>query len=134
MRKLRLLLNIIINWYSTDCIQCVDTIKMLLPIFNQMWPILKINYECQEQYLKMILFLSDDSLPFCNLMSANMRTKNGSGSQNLLEMIIGFCMNETGKVKTPQTNLNPLDIGLRIVSNCCSCIEGRLLISKVSSE
>lgn len=107
---------------------------MLLQIFNQIWPILKINYECQVQFLKMILFLSDDSLPFCKLMSTNIRIKNGSGLHNLLEMIIEFCINETGKVKAAQTNLNALNMGLRIVSNCCSCIEGRLLISKVSNK
>lgn len=134
MRKLRLLINIIINWYSKDCIQCIDTIKILLPIFMQIWPNLKISYDCQVHFMKMILFLSEDSMPFCKLMATNGRNRNSGGTQNLLELLIEFCVSETGKIKTASNNLNALDMGLRIVSNCCSCIEGRLLISKVSNN
>lgn len=38
---------------------------------------------------------------------------------------------ETKKVKHPSIDFTILKIGLRILANCCSCIEGRLLIGKV---
>lgn len=134
MRKLRLLFDIVTNWYSNDCVQDIETIRSLLQVCVPLWPNLKISYESQAQFLKMMLFLSEDSLPFCKLMATSVRIRSGAGATNLLEMIVEFCVAETGKAKTAQTNLSALEMGLRIVSNCCSCIEGRLLIGKVSGK
>lgn len=52
-------------------------------------------------------------------------------SQSMLQMIAEYCSSESCKVKNPQTNLEALSLALRVVSNCCSCFEGRNQINKV---
>lgn len=54
------------------------------------------------------------------------------GSSTLLNSIVEFCVAETSKPKTTTANLETLEMTLKTVSNCCCCVEGRLLIAKVS--
>lgn len=41
-------------------------------------------------------------------------------------------MAETGRAKHPNADLTVLELSLRIVSNCCACVEGRLQLAKLN--
>lgn len=57
-----------------------------------------------------------------------------SGSTSaFLNSIVEFCIAETGKPKTTQANMEILELALKIVANCCDCVEGRVLIIKVNA-
>lgn len=53
-------------------------------------------------------------------------------SAAFLNSIIEYCTSETSKPKTGHANMEVLQMALKIVTNCCSCVEGRMLIAKVS--
>lgn len=131
---MKLLFNMVISWYSCDCLEDIECIQSLVKMCIRLWPCLGFDFDTQSRFMKMLLFLSDDSLPFCKSMATISISIGGVGNQNLLHTIIDYCVNETNKAKNPQANLTILELGLRVVSNCCSCIEGRLLINKVHSK
>lgn len=58
----------------------------------------------------------------------------GPNSTAFLQCIIEYCVTETNRPRTAQTNLRNLEIGLKIVSNCCCCVEGRMLVKKVCTH
>lgn len=53
------------------------------------------------------------------------------GLSSLLNSIVEFCIAETGKPKTVTANLETMELAMKIVTNCCCCVEGRTLITKV---
>lgn len=61
--QLKQLLNIILSWYSSDCLQDVDCIQALLGICQKFWATIGANAELQMVMLNMLLFISEDSLP-----------------------------------------------------------------------
>lgn len=124
----------IISWYSCDCLEDLECIQSLVKMCIRLWPCLGFHFETHTRFMKMLLFLSDDSLPVCKAMATISATSAGGANQNLLQTIVDYCVNETNKAKNAQANLTILELGLRISSNCCSCIEGRLLINKVISD
>lgn len=65
----------------------------------------------------------------CKAISSS--TPFSVNSSALLNAIIEYCTSETSKPKTTQTNMEVLHMALKIVTNCCSCVEGRMLIAKV---
>lgn len=130
--KMRLLFNMVISWYSCDCLEDIECVQSMVQTCIRLWPCLAINFDTQSRFMKMLLFLSDDSLPVCKSMASITISMGGNGTQNLLHIILDYCVSETNKAKNPQANLTILELGLRVVSNCCSCIEGRILINKVN--
>lgn len=60
-----------------------------------------------------------------------MATCNLKNSQTLLQFIIEHAVSETSKPKQPNSNLEHLELTLRTISNCCSCVEGRIQLTKV---
>lgn len=128
---MKLLFNMVISWYSCDCLEDTECIQSLVKMSIRLWPCLRFHFETHSRFMKMLLFLSDDSLLVCESMASIPVSIGGSGNQNLLHTIIDYCVNETSKAKNAQANLTILELGLRVASNCCSCFEGRLLINKV---
>lgn len=124
----------VISWYSCDCLEDAECIQSLVKMCIRLRPCLVFNSDTQSRFMKMLLFLSDDSLPVCKSMASVSISLGGIGIQNMLHTIIDYCVSETKKPKTPVADLSIIELGLRIVSNCCSCVEGRLLINKVYSK
>lgn len=60
-----------------------------------------------------------------------MATCNVKNSQTVLQFIIEHAVSETSKPKQPNSNLEHLELTLRTISNCCSCVEGRIQLTKV---
>lgn len=64
---------------------------------------------------------------------ATYRPTPGSNSQSMLQLYSEYVMAETARAKHPQADLQMLELSLRIITNCCSCVEGRMQLSKVST-
>lgn len=62
MQKLKLQINIILNWYSCDCLHDEDCILALINICQKLWPSIGVSTEVQTRFVKMLKFISDDSL------------------------------------------------------------------------
>lgn len=60
-----------------------------------------------------------------------MVTCNVRNSQTVLQLITEHAVAETSKPKQPNSNLELLELTLRTISNCCSCVEGRIQLTKV---
>lgn len=54
------------------------------------------------------------------------------GGQAFLGSIIEYAIAETGKPKQPKADMDMLEMTLKIVTNCCSCVEGRSYLKKVN--
>lgn len=61
--RLKLLLAIILSWYSVDCLQDFESIQALLCICQKFWPTIGANADLQLEMINMLLFISNDSLP-----------------------------------------------------------------------
>lgn len=61
-RKLKFLMHIIVCWYSSDCLKDEDCLQSLISICHKFWPI-GTDAELQIVFMKMLLFISDNSLP-----------------------------------------------------------------------
>lgn len=157
LHKLKLLLSIVLSWFSVDCLHDNECIQKLLKMCLKLWPIISTNSEVQIVYMRMLLHLSHNSLPGSIQFTTTARRQvsltgaiffffllrtvckaiatvsHGAGqSMTLLQLLIKYCVNETAKVKSPQTNFIVLELALQVISNCCACIECRLMIIKVN--
>lgn len=61
--QLKLLMNMILSWYSCDCLQDDDCINALVCICQKFWPSIGVSAELQFVFMRMLLFISNDSLP-----------------------------------------------------------------------
>lgn len=62
VKKLKFLMHIIVCWYSSDCLQDEECIQPLISICHKFWPI-GTDAELQSIFMKMLLFISNNSLP-----------------------------------------------------------------------
>ncbi|XP_031630428.1 uncharacterized protein LOC116345312 [Contarinia nasturtii] len=128
IEKLKHLLHLILCWYCDDCLQDVECIQPIIGSCQKFWPSIGIKTELQTVFLKMLLYLSNNSLPVCKTLSTS--PPFSVGSSVFLHSIIEYCVAETGKPKTEQTKMETFQLAMQIVTNCCCCIEGRVLITK----
>lgn len=63
---------------------------------------------------------------------ATFRPLASGNSQTMLQLCGEYVIAETARAKAPSAKLDMLELALRIISNCCSCIEGRMQLVKVS--
>lgn len=63
LNRLKMLLSIVLSWYSSDCLQNIDSIQTLVCICHKFWPTIGVNADLQLRMMNMLLFISDDSLP-----------------------------------------------------------------------
>lgn len=56
------------------------------------------------------------------------------GTTAFLQSIVEYCVTETSKPKAAQANMETLEIGLKIVTNCCLSVEARQLIARVKKQ
>lgn len=156
VNKLKLLLRIILCWYSADCLQNDTCTQPFISMCHKLWPSIGVDAELQNIFMKMLLFVSNNSLPgksivglatsspkhlmeclkisvfslACKAISSTPPFSVNSAA--FLNSIIEYCTSETSKPKTGHANMEVLQTALKIVTNCCSCVEGRMLIAKVS--
>lgn len=155
LQKIKLHYNIILSWYSMECLQDTAIIPRLIRSFIRLWPWVSTSHEMLFKFMKLLAILCDDSLPgrfyrdskhipsvrpvtqfehssiFSFLVCKAMTSVVIGNSQSMLQLVATYCTNESSKIKNPQSNLDVLELALRVVSNCCACFEGRNQINKV---
>lgn len=147
--KIRTIYTLILNWYSSDCLLNECEAIELCRLSVLLWPWSGTNQRLQLTFMKALTHLSEDSLAgifhglnekkkphikhiFFLLVCKVFTTYRspGSGSHSVLRLCTEYAMAETGRAKHPNADLSVLELSLRIVSNCCACIEGRLQLAK----
>lgn len=63
VKKLKLLLHIMLCWYSADCLQEMDDITAFIPICQKFWISIGVDAELQMVYMKTLFFISNNSYP-----------------------------------------------------------------------
>ncbi|XP_037032137.1 uncharacterized protein LOC119071380 isoform X2 [Bradysia coprophila] len=127
--QLKWLYNILMHWFSKDCLKDETVIVRLCQILIQTWPWTGANSSFQLLVNKTLAFLSEDSVPVCKAMA----TSNVRNSQTVLQIVTDHAVSETAKPKQPNSNLESLELTLRTISNCCSCVEGRIQLTKLNA-
>lgn len=125
--QLKMYYTVILNWFSVDCLDDENVIVEMCRISIKLWPWTCTNYAMQLVFMKTVTFLSEDSVPVCKALA----TYHTGNSQSLLQLFGEFAMNETAKPKQPNSDFVLLELAMRILSNCCSCVEGRMQLGKV---
>ncbi|XP_055312030.1 uncharacterized protein LOC129574273 isoform X2 [Sitodiplosis mosellana] len=124
--KLKLLFNVVRFLYSSDCLQDDELIQPIIGVCYEFWPMVEAGL--QSVFMKMLLFISNNSLPVCKALSV--APPVSVAPHAFLQSIVEYCVTETGKPKTAQANMETLELALKIVTNCCCCVEGRVLIGR----
>lgn len=63
VKKLKLLLHIMVCWFSADCFQNVECIYPFVSICQKLWPSIGVDAELQSIYMKTLFFISNNSFP-----------------------------------------------------------------------
>lgn len=127
--ELTLLIGIIKNWFTNDTI-AEKNISGLCRIILKLWPWTNTNNELQLEFMECLVFLSQNSI----LFAKGIVGIHPGFSQTLLNLIFVSVSSESSKIKTLKCNFNLLQAGLRVLTNCCLTIEGRIQITKVRTS
>lgn len=125
--ELLLLIGIIKNWFTNDTID-EKNISGVCRIFLKLWPWTNTNGELQLQFMECLVFLSQNSILFSKAIVG----VHPGFSQTLLNLIFVSVSSESSKIKNSKCNFNLLQAGLRILTNCCLTIEGRIQITRLN--
>lgn len=62
-------------WYNCDCLQDVECIQPIVGVCYKFWPTIGVDAALQNAFMKMLVIISNDSLPGKNL-SKNVTVNN----------------------------------------------------------
>lgn len=123
------LLNIICAWYEYSTLLEQSGIDQLIKNLISLWPWTEIDANLRLQFINCLIAVSEDSIPVCMTLS-----QPPYGQQHsLLKRIVDVAMHETVRVKAINVNLELLRSALRVMINCSSCVEGRVVVSKLNA-
>lgn len=140
----------LLHWFSSVCISGSDdpdntqpssqieaqnfgpeAIQRFCLIVVRTWPWTGADKQLQLVFMRSLAFACEDSVPVCKAMST-VRNSSSSSSSTVLQLSAELATSETTKAKCPSGDLQLLSLSLAIVSNCCSCIEGRQFVWKTN--
>ncbi|KAM7364024.1 rotatin homolog anastral spindle 3 [Cochliomyia hominivorax] len=131
IKNVQLLLNLLMIWYSspkmmiTDNILAMDYCKILI----QVWPWLVHSIDLKLTVLQTCAFLSESSIVVCKQFST---LNNNSFPHSILQLVAKMMIADTIKFKKNSSkSSNVIFAGLRVLINCCSCLEGRNALNKL---
>jgi hypothetical protein len=121
-------------------------------LFSNLWSWATANSKIEIAFLKCLSIISKDCVTgnivffqifncmltsilflFCIHKVCKCLTLHYEGVPHaILKLLITTMVMETVKAKSPKTNFDILKLGFDVLVNCCACIEGRILIVKVS--
>ncbi|XP_035794602.1 rotatin-like [Anopheles albimanus] len=125
------LISLLSAWFSSagDVLLLQrEQIGPLCRVVLQYWPWLNHNHELEVDFMRALAFLTESSIVVCKSLVA---TFSGY-PHSILKLLIATVTSETGRVKGPKCDLRLLGVVLRVLSNCCSCQEGRSTIGKLN--
>lgn len=127
--ELTYIADLLASWYSSEPLVDPKLIDHLCQLFKIFWPWTKSTTEFEITFLNCLFHLTSNCIPMCRGIIGSTATS----SETLLKCIATIVHDESTKEKNPKLNTDVLEIGLNVLSNCCSCIEGRLqLVNKLN--
>lgn len=147
--QFKMLYGVLLNWYNSDCLEDISVIEHICNISLKLWPWTNISFNFQLIFLNCLCFLSEDSvfgitlnysirLDCCQffllifIVCKSFSSYRIGTSASLLQKVAELVQIGTTRVKHPTSDLSALSKAMRILTNCCSCIEGRSFLTKVN--
>lgn len=143
---LRLNIAVLLHWFSRACLHCDDAatpthsftderLRRLVATVMRLWPWTGTDGRLQRNLFAMLAHASEDSLPVCKLFAQQRLPTNGGGGggggNTVLQLCAEHVRTETARPQRPGAVLDTLELAMRVVSNCCACIEGRQALHKI---
>ncbi|XP_037896420.1 uncharacterized protein LOC119641702 [Glossina fuscipes] len=130
IQNLQLLLTFLLYWHSAQTTIITDdsVAAEVSRILIQLWPWSPHSADLKLVILQVCAFLSERSIVVCKQFV----TINSSAfAHSILQLVDKTVTTETTKVKAVSTDCMPIIVaGLRVLMNCCSCVEGRTALQK----
>uniref|UniRef100_A0A1B0FFQ0 Rotatin N-terminal domain-containing protein n=1 Tax=Glossina morsitans morsitans TaxID=37546 RepID=A0A1B0FFQ0_GLOMM len=130
IQNLQLLLTFLLYWHSAQTMIMMDdsVAAEVSRILIQLWPWSPHSADLKLTILQVCAFLSERSIVVCKQFV----TINSSAfAHSILQLVDKTVTTETTKVKAVSTDCMPIIVaGLRVLMNCCSCVEGRTALQK----
>ncbi|XP_059622683.1 protein rotatin homolog [Phlebotomus argentipes] len=125
--ELMLMTDILCGWFEVDKLNSPDDVNAICRLMLKLWSWSGSSAHLQMNFYLLIKHLSEQSYLFCCCVS-----KNVSGSSDtILQLIISAAVQETNRAKQQEVKIAKLSVLLRVLSNCCASIDGRLLMLKL---
>lgn len=130
IKNLQLLLKLLISWYSSHTMMITDNVLAMdySKILIQIWPWLAHSNDLKLTVLQCCAFLGERTLVVCKQFST---LNNGSFPHSVLQLVAKMMSSETLKLRANSDCCQLIYSGLRVLINCCSCIEGRNALNKI---
>ncbi|XP_055535031.1 protein rotatin homolog [Wyeomyia smithii] len=126
IEELSAIASIVSAWFRNDILVHQANINRICKLFLQLWPWLCNNRDLEKEFLQALVCLTEKSIFVCKILSS----KYPGHPHSILKLTIATVTAETGKVKGPKSELVVMELCLRVLTNCCSCQEGRSVLSK----
>ncbi|XP_017039247.1 uncharacterized protein LOC108086730 [Drosophila ficusphila] len=130
LSNLLLLINMLCHWHSshhaviTNPAMAVTIVRILI----RMWPWLSHSPHLKMVTIQLAMFLTEHSFEMCKQTSLVLPGQ----SHSLLQLMVRVADFETTRKETPTKEPYSCVLpALRVMSNCCSCADGRLSLTKM---
>lgn len=120
-------MSLISSWYERSTLINDTHIEVLVRNFINLWPWANTDSSLELKYMTALVFISEDSLPVCKAIA----TVPYGCPKSLFKLIVELVQKTSNKVKVAKYSTDLLRTSLRVLSNCCSSVEGRSQIGKV---
>ncbi|XP_075148299.1 rotatin homolog anastral spindle 3 [Haematobia irritans] len=130
VKNLQLLFKFLLNWHSSPTMVVQDDFMALeySKVIIQIWPWMAHSGELKLTVLECTAFFCERSLIMCKRFST---INNSSFAHSVLHLTTKLTMADTLKIKaTNSDSYSTIIIGLRLMMNCCSSVEGRIALTK----
>lgn len=127
IQELGLLAGLISSWYCRTPMSDMEHVEHLLKCLSNVWDWTFHDWQLHLKFLTLLMVLSEKSLIVCRALS----TVQILNQPTFIKRVAEIAKSETKKVKGPNVSCGRLKVAVRILTNCCSCIEGRIQLLKV---
>lgn len=137
MRSIRHNITILMHWLSRahmfDSNADESFPKALLIGFTAqatlLWPWIVPggDQRLQLDFLSMLAYVSEDSLPVCKLFATAKQTR----AKSMLQLCAEYVTGETQRPKKQGADLAAMGLAMRVLCNCCAAVEGRQALQKI---
>lgn len=130
IKNFLLLITFLVHWFSSPSTMITDDLwaETISKILIQIWPWLAYSPNLKLKTFQLCAFLSEKSFVIIKKFAI---LNTSSFQHSVLQHLIKSVTSETMKVKANTTEYAPSIVtGLRVLMNCCACVEGRAILQK----
>ncbi|XP_063702013.1 protein rotatin homolog [Culicoides brevitarsis] len=127
LQELGLIAGLLSNWYCRvsmlDDMQAEQLLKSLMNVWE--WT---ADGELLLKMMTALMVLSEKSFVVCRGLAVYQSFNHPA----FVKRVADIAKNETRKVKGASNLLGVLRVAIRVLINCCSCVEGRIQLHKIN--